>query len=30
MANYKLLKNMCPQNDVDLEAMEAIPFQNVI
>jgi hypothetical protein len=30
MTNYKLLKDMCPQSDVDLEVMQAIPFQNVI
>jgi hypothetical protein len=30
MTNYKLLKDMGPQSDVNLEAMQAILFQNVI
>jgi hypothetical protein len=30
MTSCKLLKDMCLQNDVDLEVMQAIPFQNVI
>jgi ATP-binding cassette subfamily B (MDR/TAP) protein 1 len=30
MTNYKLFKDMGPQSDVNLEAMQAILFQNVI
>jgi hypothetical protein len=30
MTNCKLLKDMCPHSDVDLEVMQTIPFQNVI
>ncbi len=30
MTNCKLLNNTSPQNDVDLEAMQAIPFQKII
>lgn len=30
MTNYKLSKDMGPQNDADLEVMWVIPFQNVI
>jgi hypothetical protein len=29
MTNCMFLKDMCLQNDVDLETMQAIPFQNV-
>jgi ATP-binding cassette subfamily B (MDR/TAP) protein 1 len=30
MINFKLFKDMGPQNDVDLNAMRVIPFQNAI
>jgi hypothetical protein len=30
MTNYKFLKDMGPQSDVNLEAMQAILFQNAI
>jgi ATP-binding cassette subfamily B (MDR/TAP) protein 1 len=30
MTNFKLSKDMGPQNDASLNAMHVIPFQNVI
>ncbi len=30
MTNFKILKDMGPQNDASLNAMHAIPFQNAI